>query len=163
MSQISFTRLCVHGCIGETTFQLSLYIYRLKTIRQRKIVVWRNLTDRNESQMTTLNARIDWSVCRNTDNNECGLVHFSPMTSNFLTMLASKHHIWGLKLPKWTKQLFNIDIMASSGLSGSMEEDFPTESQLWKKVHQTRNQNTANVQKRVTATKLKKHTQEVQI
>lgn len=46
--------------------------------------------------------------------------------------------------------------MASSGFSGSMEEDFPTESQLWKKVHQTRNQNTAHVQKRVTATKLKK-------
>ena len=56
MSKISFTRRCVHGCIKETTFQHSLYIYCLKTIRRRWNVDWKNLVDRNENQMTTLNA-----------------------------------------------------------------------------------------------------------
>lgn len=84
-----------------------------------------------------------WSVCRNTDNNEYGFVHFSSMTSNFSTMLESKYKIWRLKLPKWTKYLFNTDITTFSGLWGSMEKHFFTESQLciWKKVRQSRTQN----------------------
>ena len=61
-----------------------------------KVDRWlKNLTDRNESQMTTFKLRI-WSVCRNTDNNKCIFVQFSSMTSNFSTVLAWKYKIWGL-------------------------------------------------------------------
>ena len=42
------------------------------------------------------------------------------------------HKIWRLKLPKWTKQLLNTDIMAFSGVSGSMEEDFFTKTPILK-------------------------------
>ena len=40
--------------------------------------------------------------------------------------------------------------MVSSGVSGSMEEDFFTKSQSWKNIRQNRNQDAAHAQKRVT-------------
>ena len=47
----------------------------------------------------------------------------------FSTMLAQKYKIWRLKLPKWTKSFLNTNIVAFSGVSGSMEEDYFTKSQ----------------------------------
>lgn len=64
-SQIRFTHWCVYRGIEETTFHLSLYIYRLKTIRERQIVDWRNLRDRNETQMIALNSTFDLFVGMN--------------------------------------------------------------------------------------------------
>ena len=46
--------------------------------------------------------------------------------------------------------MITTSIISFSGLSGSMEEDFFAESQLWKKFRQTRNLNAAHAQKRVT-------------
>ena len=48
-------------------------------------------------------------------------------------MLAQKYKIWRLKHPKWTKYLLNTDIIAFSGVSGSMEEDFSPEANLEKR------------------------------
>ena len=133
--------LPVRPRLTETTFQLSLYIYRLKLSGKGRSLTWE--TYRQKWKLNDHIKRHIWSVCRNTDNDEYGFVHFSSMTSNFSTMLESKYKIWRLKLPKWTKYLFNTDITTFSGLWGSMEKDFFTESQLciWKKVRQSRNQN----------------------
>ena len=65
-------------------------------------------------------------------------------------MLAQKYKIWRLKLPKWTKYLSNTDRIAFSGVSGSMKEDFSPKADLEKKVRQTRDQDAAHAQKRVT-------------
>ena len=106
MSQISFTRryvpLVVHGCVEETLFNSSLHIYPLKNIRQRYIVDWRTLIDRNESQMTTLKATFDPFVGTLTTTNLAS--YGSPQWLRiFSTILAQKYKIWRLKLPKWTK------------------------------------------------------------
>ena len=82
--------------------------------------------------MTTLNAAFDPFVGTLTTNNMHSCT--SPQWLRiFSTMLAQKYKIWRLKLPKWTKYLSNTDRIAFSGASGSMEEDFFTKSQSWKK------------------------------
>ena len=48
-------------------------------------------------------------------------------------MLAQKYQIRRLKLPKLTKWLLNTDIIAFSGISGSMEEDFFHQKPILKK------------------------------
>ena len=91
-----------------------------------------NLIDRNKSQIATLNATFDPFVGTLTAKNMVSCT--SPQWFRiFSTMLAQNYKIWRLKLPKWTKRLFNTDIIASSGVSGSMEADFFTKSQSWKK------------------------------
>ena len=69
-------------------FQLSLHIQREELSGKG-----RSLTgelNRQKWKPDNHITRHTWSVCRNTDNNEHGFVHFSSMTSNFLDSACTK-------------------------------------------------------------------------
>ena len=90
--------------------------------------------------MTTLNATIDPFVGTVTTTNmaSCTCPQW-PRISRKCLHENTKYGVKTFKVEQIALQYW-YNTIAFSGLSGSMEEDFSTESQLWKKVSQTRNQ-----------------------
>ena len=105
-----------------------------------------------------------WSICRNIDNNEHGFVHLSSVTSNFLLNACRKIQNMAFE----TSKMDQMDLIALEywyyGFLGRLRVDRrgflhqrPILHWSWKKVLNTRNQDAAHVEKRVTVTLIPFH------